>query len=152
MDQLKRSHRREAGLSIIEVMLALTILTGGLLVMLTMQIQAMGAGRHGRNVTEAARIAQNQMEVLNRQPFAGLAVTGGWTPVVPMVGVVTGGAAGSQGQAYQLDWTIGLNLDPNPLIQGDTFQFDVRVRWADPNARPGVPLRVYVISSIRYND
>ena len=152
MDQLKCSQRGRAGLSIIEVMLALTILAGGLLVMLTMQIQAMGAGRHGRNTTEAARIAQNQMEVLHHQPFAGLALTGGWTAPVLRTGVVTGGGPGAVAQQYQLDWTIAQNIDPNPALQADTFQFDVRIRWADPNAPAAAPLRAYVISSIRYND
>lgn len=136
----------------IEVMLALSILAGGLLVMLTMQIQAMRGGRHGRNTTEAARIAQDQMEVLHHQDFTTLVLTGGWTPVVPRNGAVTGGGVAAQAQAYQLDWIIRANPDPNPLITADTFQFDVRVRWADPNARPNTPLRSYVISSIRYDD
>ncbi|MCP3985188.1 MAG: hypothetical protein GY723_12420 [bacterium] len=152
MDELKRKRRGLAGLSLVEVMMALAILAGGLLVMLTMQIQAMKGGRHGRNATEAARIAQNQMEVLHHQPFAGLAATAGWTAAVARTGVVTGGGVGAQGQQYQLDWTVAAFVDPNPSLQADTFQFDVRVRWADPNAPAGAPLRSYVISSIRYND
>lgn len=152
MDELKRERRTLAGLSMIEVMLALTILAGGLLVMLTMQIQAMKGGRHGRNATEAARFAQNQMEVLHHQPWAVLAATAGWTAAIPLTGSVTGGGAGAQAQQYQLDWTIAPFVDPNPALQADTFQFDVRVRWADPNAPVGAPLRSYVISSVRYND
>ena len=152
MDELKHQRRTLAGLSIVEVMMALTILAGGLLVMLTMQIQAMKGGRHGRNATEAARFAQNQMEILHHQPFAGLAPTGGWTAAVPLAGVVTGGGVAAQAQQYQLDWTIAQFIDPNPALQADTFQFDVRVRWADPNAPAAAPLRSYVISSVRYND
>ncbi|MBW2397169.1 MAG: hypothetical protein JRG95_23210 [Deltaproteobacteria bacterium] len=152
MDELKPDRRALAGLSMVEVMMALTILAGGLLVMLTMQIHAMKGGRHGRNATEAARFAQNQMEVLHHQPFGGLAATGGWTAVVPLTGFVTGGGAAAQAQQYQLDWTIAPFVDPNPALQADTFQFDVRVRWADPNAPAASPLRSYVISSVRYND
>ncbi|MAE96862.1 MAG: hypothetical protein CL910_19615 [Deltaproteobacteria bacterium] len=144
--------RRSSGLSMIEVMIALTILAGGLLVVLTMQIQATRAGRHGRNATEASRIAQNQMEVLNNQDFTTLAVTGGWTPVVAVNGVVTGGPATAVPQAYSLDWMVSANPDPNPSITADTFQVDVRVRWTDPNAPAGTPQRAYVISSIRYDD
>ncbi len=153
-EPMRREHRRRAGLSMIEVMMALSILAGGLLVMLSMQIQAMNGGRHGRNATEAAQIAQAQMARLHHQDFTTLAATGGWTVVVPVTGAVTGGggAAASTGQQYQLDWMVSQNPDPNPAIIADTWQIDVRVRWADPNARPGVPLRSYVISSIRYDD
>ncbi len=136
----------------IEVMVALAILAGGLLVMLTMQIHAMRGGRHGRTATEAARIAQNQMELLTHQSFATLAVTPGFTAPVNVNGVVTGGGPGAAPQVYQLSWAISPNPDPNPQLAADTLQLDVRVQWADPNSPPGAPLRSYVISSIRYDD
>lgn len=162
MDQLRRCsqrseappmhrRRRRAGLSMIEVMIALAILAGGMLVMMSLQIQATRGGRHGRNTTEAARIAQNQMEVLNNQDFTTL-VPAGWTPVTGVNGIVTGGGPAAVPQAYSLDWQISANADPNPSITADTFQLDVRVRWTDPGSPAGTPQRAYVISSIRYND
>ena len=140
--------RRRAGLSMIEVMIALAILAGGMLVMLSLQIQATRGGRHGRNTTEAARVAQNQMEVLNNQDFTTL-VTGG--PAL-VNGIVTGGPATAVPQSYTVNWTVSPNPDPNPLLAADTRQVDVRVTWTDPNAPAGTPQRAYVISSIRYDD
>ncbi len=147
-----RRRKRSAGLSMVEVMLALSILAGGLLVMLTMQIQAMRQGRHGRSTTEAARVAQNQMELLHHQAFGTLALTGGWTAAqnVNSTAVMSGPAGVPQ--VYLLDWMVSNNPDPNPLVTADTFQVDVRVRWTEPNAPAGAPQRSYVISSIRYDD
>lgn len=146
-----RRRRRSAGLSMVEVMLALSILAGGLLIMLTMQIQAMRGGRHGKSTTEAARFAQDRMEELNHRAFAGL-VVGGWNVEPALNGTVTGGQGGGVAQVYTRDWRVSVNPDPNPLIQGDTRRLDVRVRWNDANAPPGAPQRSYVISSIRYDD
>lgn len=151
MDQLRR-RRRNSGISMVEVMMALAILAGGLLVMLTMQIQAMKGGRHSRNATEAARIAQNQMEILNHQSFATLVATPGFTAPTVVNGVMTGGGAAAVPQVYNLSWAITANPDPNPLVTADTFQFDVRVNWVDPNASPNTPPRTFLLSTIRYDD
>ncbi len=152
MDQLRR-RRRDGGISMVEVMMALAILAGGLLVMLTMQIQAMKGGRHSRNATEAARIAQNQMEILNHQSFATIVATPGFTAPTVVNGSMTAGATvAAVPQTYNLSWAITANVDPNPQIVADTFMFDVRVNWVDPNASPNTPPRTYLLSTIRYDD
>ena len=75
--------QRQEGLTLLELMVAMVILSIGLLGMLTMQIEAMKSGRVGKHVTDAAQIAQNQMETLQNQSWLASAPTGGWT--VPIV-------------------------------------------------------------------
>lgn len=138
--------RGSEAFTLIEVMVSLGVLAVGLLAMLAMQVSAMQAGRTGRDVTEAARIAQDQMEFLHRiawddpdaQPTA-------WTATTTVQGLVSGpGAPG--GQPYDVQWRIQATGDPNLRL------LDVRVTWTDPNQSPGAPLRRYAVSGLRHND
>ena len=61
--------RRERGLTLVELMVAMVILSIGLISLLTMQIETMKSGRIGRHVTDAGRVAQDQMEVLQNQSW-----------------------------------------------------------------------------------
>ena len=145
-----RRQRGDEGLTLLEVMISMVILAIGLIGLLVMQIMAMKSGRVGRHVTDAARIAQDQMELLNRQPWAATALTG-WTPVP--AAVVTGvadtndAAALAVAQNYALDWRItAFPGDPN------LRQLDVRVTWTEPGDPVGAPPRRYAVSSVRHDD
>jgi len=114
--------------------------------MLTMQIQASRGSRAGRDVTEAARIAQDQMELLHRLPWAGIPATA-WTPNVQVNGVsaqTTGGPFVAQ--VFNVQFRI-------QAVAGDTNlrQLDVRVTWTEPNQGGAAPRR-YAMSTIRHND
>lgn len=123
--------RRSGGMTLIEVMIALSMLGVGLLTLAVMQLEATRGGRTGRVDTVASAIAQDQMERLQRQPWTALAPTS-WTPPVSQT---------EQGQEFQVSWRIA------NLVTDWTRTIDVRVTWDGPQRSN----RSRVLSSIRYN-
>jgi prepilin-type N-terminal cleavage/methylation domain-containing protein len=79
MDQLirpllrARARRRSEGFTLIEVVVAMGILATGLLAVSAAQLYAMRGGRQGRHTTDAAEIAQSQIENFQRMEFDDLA-------------------------------------------------------------------------------
>lgn len=130
-----RSQAR-AGLTLIEVMIALTILAVGLLTLATMQLEALRGGRRGASDTFATTLAQDKMEQLQRVSWtnAALAPTGNWA-------AAESETHPANGQTYLVDWRV------TDLVTDWTRSIDVRVRWDDPNR----PNRSRILSSIRYN-
>jgi prepilin-type N-terminal cleavage/methylation domain-containing protein len=140
-----RARDRSAGFTLIEVVVAMGILATGLLAVSAAQLYAMRGGRSGRHTTDAAEVAQSQIEAFQRMDWAdpGLAQTGGWGPA--------GGQAVDRSiertgdtvveQSYVLSWRI---------VNVGTFlkTIDVRVTWNEPNR----PNRSYTITTMRHND
>ncbi len=137
---MMRRNRSSSGFTLIEIMMALSLLGIGLLSLAAMQLTAMQYGARGRHLTKAAAIAEVQMETLMRQRWTDLAPTGGWTGPVTVNEVVQG-PANSTEQAYSVSWQIA-NVDV-----GRTRSIDVRVQWDERN-RAG---RQYGVSSMRFN-
>lgn len=144
--------RARAGLSLLEVMIAMTILAVGLLGMLSMQLNAMSATSTGRHVTDAARIGLDQLETLKYQSWASTPVTG-WTAPIVVTGpeaiapaAVVAGAPAPNPQAYNVSWRIS-----GVVGLTDARQIDVRVTWREPGDSPAMPLRRYAVSSFKYN-
>ena len=130
-----RRHGSE-GLTMIEVMIAFTILAVGLLSLAAMQLSALKGGRGGQVDTYATTLAQDKMEELRRTAWASadLNATGNWTA----------GQAKTHahsGQAYTLDWRV------TDVVADWTRSIDVRVRWDSPDR----PNRSRTLSSIRFN-
>jgi prepilin-type N-terminal cleavage/methylation domain-containing protein len=71
-DQDKGPKRREGGFTLIEVMVAIAILSFGILVVATMQTSAIRANYRGYRLTEATTLAQDRIEYLVTQPFTTL--------------------------------------------------------------------------------
>lgn len=150
---LVSTRRRSGGLTLLELMIAMVILSIGLLGLLTMQIEAMKAGRVGKHVTDAARIAQDQMETLQNQSWALSAVTA-WTAPIIVAGNdatnladATAAPTGrSVQQTFNVDWRI---VQPGAVT--DLRRIDVRVTWVEPADTPAMPARRYAVSSMRYN-
>lgn len=156
MDQLirpllrVRAQRRSEGFTLIEVVVAMGILATGLLAVSAAQLYAMRGGRSGRHTTDAAEIAQSQVEIFQRMDFQdpGLDATAGWDPAGGSQvdrSVQTPGAPVVE-QSYSMQWRI-VN---GPLVSGRIFlkTIDVQVTWDEPN-RPG---RSYTMTTMRHND
>ncbi|MCZ6782494.1 MAG: prepilin-type N-terminal cleavage/methylation domain-containing protein [Proteobacteria bacterium] len=131
--------RSRAGFTLVEIMIALTILAFGLLTVAAAQLHAMRGARSGKHTSQALAIAQSQMEQLQRMRWTSLAPTG-WTPGV-VVSKTVEGPVNQVEQTYTVQWRI-TNLIPNT-----SRAVDVRVAWVEPNR----PNRSYTVSSARYN-
>jgi Tfp pilus assembly protein PilV len=140
---------------LIEVVIAMSILAVGLLTLAVMQLQALRQGAGGRELTAAATIARDQMEQMQRVPWATVAPTG-WTPPpwinvpgfaagdIPMlVERASAPGAPTARQVYTVNWRVtAVGGQPNLM------NVDMRVTWNEPNR----PNRSYALSSTRWND
>ena len=137
----RATDRRRGGVTLIELMVALTVLAFGLLTVAAAQIHALRGSTTGRHQTMAASIAQSQMEQLQRVSWNDPSLNpGGWTaPIV--VNQVVEAPVNMIEQTYALSWRV------TDLVVGQRRSIDVRVTWNDPNR----PNRSYAVSSVRYN-
>ena len=134
-----RGQHKRSGFTLVEIMIALSLLAIGLLSLAAMQLTAMQYGSRGRHLTKAAAVAETRMEMLMRSRWTDLAPTAWTTPVV--TNEVIQGAANQTEQAYATSWQIA------DVDAGHTRSIDVRVQWTEPNR----PTRQYALSSLRFN-
>ncbi len=71
-DQHKGPKQTEGGFTLLEVMVAIVILSVGILGVATMQTSSMRANLKGYQMTEATTLAQDRLEYLLTQPFNSL--------------------------------------------------------------------------------
>jgi type IV pilus assembly protein PilV len=104
----------ERGFTVIEVMIALTILLIGIAGLLAMQLTAVRANAFSRHATEAASLAEDKMEWLRTQPIAD----GTTSDVVNALGIPGGD---------------GLNYTRKVTITSGTTEatIDVEVSWTE---------------------
>ena len=136
---MMRRKRESSGFTLLEIMIALSLLAIGLLSLAAMQITAMQYGSRGRHLTKAAAIAEAQLETLMRQTWDDLDPTA-WTAPLTVDETVQGPTNQTE-QAYSLSWQIA------DVDAGRTRSIDVRVQWNERNR----PNRQYAISSMRFN-
>ncbi len=137
MIRRRRGPRRGAareGFTLLEIMIAMSLLGVGMLGVAAMQIQAMKSGRIAAVDTFATTIAQDGMERLQRLRWADIAPTAGWTPPIDF-------PHPSNGETYQAQWRIA------NVVANWTRSIDVRVTWTQPDR----PNRSRILSSLRYN-
>lgn len=154
MDGLRRAPRGRAlrpraGFTLLELLVAMGILSVGLLALLALQVEALDTGRTGRHVTEAAEVARSRMEMFQRLDWndPALQPTGGWEPAVSVDNQVRTPGGVLTEQSYQLTWRI--RQDPTDT----NLRFiDVRVTWNEAGAPANAPPKRFAVSSVRYND
>ena len=132
--------RSRGGFTLLEVLLALSILSFGLLGLAAMQLYAMQGRSSGRHSTFAATLAQTHMDELQRRNWTTVADTGGAWLTQARSNIVQDGTNQVE-QAYTLDWRI------TDDVVGVTRLLDVRVTWTEE----GGDDRAYSLSGIRYN-
>lgn len=109
-----KSRRTQDGFTIIEVLIALTILLIGIAGLLSMQLSSMRATSFSRHATEASTLAEDKMEALRIIPTAALI---GGTDTVDSRAVIDPNAM------YTRTWTLG-------LVGTDTV-LTVTVSWVE---------------------
>lgn len=152
MAELRRrrpEQRPDSGFTLLELMVALGILSVGLLSMLLMQLHAMRGGQSGRHGSQAAVIARDQMERLHRMPWSDPSLDdtdssagppAGWTAPVARNTVVQSDIANTE-ENYTVQWRVD-------DVTSNLKAIDVRVVWSEENR----PNRAFLISSVRHDD
>jgi hypothetical protein len=128
----------------VELLLSLTVLALGLIGMLTMQTLALQGSKHGKHVSEASRVAEEQMEWLLVQPWTAIPVSA-WSAPRAVTGPALG-AVNETPQSYDVIWRVQAGPDPSLRL------LDVQVTWTPPDAPAGALPKVYAFSSVRHND
>ena len=155
----RQRRRGSSGFTLLEVMVALSLLAFGLLAMLAMQIHALREGKVGRHVTQAAQVARDRLEIFQRLPWTDpqLAPTVG--PAGWLIGADTqdndvwvDGATTVREQRFNVDWRItDIAFDPtNPAVPV-LKQIDVRVTWREPGDPAGMAARRFAATTRRFN-
>ena len=136
--------RREAGLSLIEVMIAIAVVAVGLLGIAAIQLKALRGGQAGRVFTQASELAYERLEQLRAVSFTSLTATGGWTsPTTQSAQVRNDQGSAVVTQTFQRSERIAGT--------GTVRNIDVRVQWTNQNADAVLQgQRQIVISTARY--
>lgn len=150
MMRSQRNHRRaklSSGLSLLETSVSLGILAVGILGMLAAQTISLSETSKGRHSTEAAQVARDQLELIQRMPWSAPDVqpTAGWTAPRATTSYVdrAGGAPSVAEQTFNVSWWV----QPGPIPE--LRRVDVRVQWAEDNAATGGINRTLVMSTLK---
>ncbi len=118
------STRREAGFTLLEVMIAMLILAFGVLGAAAAQLTAMDYARKSRSLTQALYLAEQQIEAFQAMPAADVAAQAG-TPNDP--GNPIDPTPGDEDlTTYNRSWQIQIDTP-----EADVITISVRVDWTD---------------------
>jgi prepilin-type N-terminal cleavage/methylation domain-containing protein len=119
IEKPKRDRGEQGGFTLIELMIALTVMLIGVSGILSIQVVSMRATSYSRHATEAAVLAEDGMELLRTVPVDAL-----------VAGNETVNASGAQDPSgiYTRSWTISWVGDIGTLIY--------TVSWLEEGADP----------------
>ncbi len=132
---------RGTGFTLIEVMIAMTVVAVGLLSLAMMQLHALRGGNVGRHSSTAAIVARDRMETFQRMPWVNVAVTAGWIADGNVTTTVQSAAGAQVEQTYTREYQVR-NVTLNWIRA-----VDVRVTWNEAQDQN----KQLVLSSMRYN-
>jgi prepilin-type N-terminal cleavage/methylation domain-containing protein len=121
---------RTRGFTLIEVLIALVILSICLLGMAGLMAATTKNNSNGSHLTEAATLAQDKLEQLRATPFG----------MIPLNAAVTDSPVGSTGITYNRSWIAAPNIAP----PGNTLDvITVTVSWTDK-----IPYSISIVSAV----
>jgi prepilin-type N-terminal cleavage/methylation domain-containing protein len=121
--------RGEGGFTLIEVIVAISILTIGLLAVAAMQSSAIRGNNMGYRVTESTTLAQDRLEWLMMQDYTDAALNAGTGKTDPVGGAPAG---------YQINYDVA-----------DLGGFSGKLITVTVRLREGVVTRVTELQSVR---
>ena len=136
-----RANRCAGGFTLIEAMIAMTVLAFGLLTLAAMQLHAFRQGSAGRHTQDAATTAGAYLEQVHRIPWTELDTAQGigtWTDpswagaaatVNRTVNVPDGGSTTTE-HSYDVQWAVSdviVGGNPDPCLR----DVSVRVSWTE---------------------
>ena len=126
-----KKERREKGFTLLEVMIAIVILTFGILAVASMQTSSINGNSVANRLTEGTSWAGNKMEELLTIPDADAQLSSGTHgPETVMSGAIS----------YDVNWEVIDSVDPsNPLE--DAKLIIVTVTWQDKGYSKSTQLR-----------
>lgn len=129
---LKKVFKNQKGMTLLEVMIALTILLLGILMLTGMQFATINANANGFNMSAAVSLGETLMERLKLQSSTSVDLTAGVhnDPItIPNPGGVTYFPATVNGVTYNGTYTV---TDNNPIF--GIKRIDLTVTWTDSRA------------------
>ena len=116
--QNRRFKLGQGGFNLLEVLIAITIFSIGILAVASMQISSMMGNTSAKDVTEGATLATDQLEKLMALPYGSVS-TGSRTV-----------------DTYQINWTV---TDNTPVTNTKTV--NIQVTWTERGLSKVVSLR-----------
>ena len=137
MPKTSLNKKAHGGMTLLETLVAMMILGGGLLTMASVQLESIRGAQRGRHLSAATNLANSQIEQLQRAPWTDIGDTS-WTAPVAANQIVQ---RNDLDQSYSVSWRV------STLTPCLTKNLDVRVNWTEPTGRA----RSVTVSSIRHN-
>lgn len=152
------NRRRQGGMTLIEVLIAISLLAVGVAGMIAIQVLAMRDEAIAREDNDASRIVRDVMEQIQRMPFANVAVTGGYdepawiseagyddgeVPVTMQTPDTVASPGGEIDQTvFQVTWQVSAVAG-----QASLRNVDIQIAWVDAADRP----QTYTATTLKYN-
>jgi len=121
---------RSKGFTLVEILIALVILSICLLGMAGLMATTTRNNSYGGRLTEAATLAQDKLEQLRATPFG----------MIPVNATITDNPVGSTGVTYNRSWVAVPNIAP----PGNTLDvITITVSWTDK-----IPYSISIVSAV----
>ena len=151
---MQKRERRERGMTLLEVLIAIAIMAFGISGMMMMQVLAMRDEAIARSNSDASQIAQDTLETIARLSFDEVGVTGDAyedADIIDLAGYDEGevpvqmtdvnGDTIDQ-RIYQVQWKVRAVAGQSSLRT-----VDVQISWIDDAEMP----QTYTVSTLKYD-